>query len=161
LEKSLIGTPASKLGKTAQPITYDLGGGLKIKRILRSDYQAQLEADKTGFDVLVEHKDANIKAILQMVKKKPNLTRREVMDALHISDRTATRYFGIIRKLKPDLLKTSVDEEMADKAKRIAQMKKLMTEHPELTREQVRAKLGVSRRTLYKYLSELPMVTNE
>jgi predicted DNA-binding transcriptional regulator YafY len=120
--------------------------------------QQELTTEKTGFDILIETKDANLKAIMDMLKKNPNLTRREVMDKLGVSDRTATRYFGIIRKLKPKLLRTSVDEEVEAKAKRIEKMKKIMTEHPEKTREQVRKEIGVSRRTLYQYLASLEMV---
>jgi hypothetical protein len=147
LEKSSVGTE-----KTNPRSRYGSG------RSIRSELQQELTTEKTGFDILIETKDANLKAIMGMLKTNPNLTRREVMDKLGVSDRTATRYFGIIRKLKPKLLHTSVDAEIEAKAKRIEQMKKLMTEHPEMTREQVRKKIGVSRRTLYQYLASLEMV---
>ena len=114
---------------------------------------------KTGFDILLETKKANIK-ILQEMMKDPNFIRADAVKRLGITKRTVTRLLAEIRKTTNAgrLFRTAADIQLEEKQKRLKLLKQLVISHPELYRVQMAKKLGVSTRTLYDYLDELETV---
>jgi len=115
------------------------------------------EEYKTGFDRLLEEKDANLKKLSQMVHD-PEFTRQLASKELGVGLRTVTRYLSELRERGGVSFETVADAQMEEKNRRVAYLKKLMRVHPEYSRERLASEVGVSSRTLYKYLSVFELV---
>jgi hypothetical protein len=122
---------------------------------------------KTGFDVLVETKEALIKEIeaylLEQRRKDPSfiVTREFVAARWGISYRTASRYLTDIRgRYKPGTVRTVLDLELEEKTARIIAMKKVLKAEPNISKVQLMGRIGVSLGTLNSYL-ESPVVTDK
>lgn len=111
-------------------------------------------AEPTGYDILLADKEKGLKAMRKLFKDEPNLTRKQLSARLGLSMRTVYRYMRIIREGK-NIRTTVVDDLVAEKARRVAKMRRMMKDHPEYTRTQIAEKIGVSRKTLYSYLGEV------
>jgi DNA-binding transcriptional regulator LsrR (DeoR family) len=111
---------------------------------------------KTGFDKLLEEKEANLKKLSQMVRN-PEFTRQMASQELGVDLRTVTRYLSELRG-RGVSFETVADAQMDEKNKRVTKLVKLIKVHPEYTRERLAAEIGVSSRTLYKYLDGLELV---
>jgi predicted DNA-binding transcriptional regulator YafY len=118
--------------------------------------QRELAGELTGYDKLLEAKDANIKKLQQLLRENPNITRREVAEELGVSSRTVSRYNRVLKKIYKDLyIKNPTEKQEKHKQANITKLRKLVLTHPEYTRKQQAKVLGVSIRTFYKYLKEL------
>jgi predicted DNA-binding transcriptional regulator YafY len=122
---------------------------------------------KTGYDVLVETKEALIKEIetylLEQRRKDPLfiVTREFVAARWGISYRTASRYLTDIRgRYKPGVVRTVLDLELEEKTARVMVMKKAIKVDPDISKTELMKVVGVSLGTLNSYL-ESPMVTDK
>lgn len=131
-----------------------------IRKMLPSGEYELTETEeeyKTGFDKLLEEKDANLKKLAQMVHD-PEFTRQMASQELGVGLRTVTRYLSELRKSGKVIIETVADAQMEEKNKRVVYLKKLIRVHPEYSRERLASEIGVSSRTLYKYLSVFELV---
>ena len=123
---------------------------------MTTQIQEELRGKPTGFDKLLTDKKENLEQLYELVRKHPEMTRREMATALGVSVRTIYRYGTELRKIyKKSVLKTSLDEQIQAKKGRVVKLRKLVRTHPEYSRQRLREELGVSWRTLYVYLKEL------
>jgi len=137
----------------------EVGGGVGGSRPMEG-------LQKTGFDVLIETKEALIKEIedylLEQRRKDPSfiVTREFVASRWGISYRTASRYLTDIRgRYKPGMVRTVLDLELEEKTARVMAMKKIIKAEPDVSKVQLMDRIGVSLGTLNSYL-ESPMVTD-
>jgi hypothetical protein len=122
---------------------------------------------KTGYDVLVETKEALIKEIetylLEQRRKDPLfiVTREFISARWSISTKTASRYLSDIRRrYKPGVVRTVLDLELEEKTARVVAMKKVIKADPDISKTELMKVVGVSLGTLNSYL-ESPMVTDK
>lgn len=121
---------------------------------LHEQIERELSAGDTGYDVIVQTKRDNITKLAELVNKKPETTRKEIVKELGVSLRTASRYLAVIRKViktyKPvsDLQRQQMNE-------RIEKMRKMIRKNPSMAISEIAVKLDVSTHTVYKYLKML------
>lgn len=115
----------------------------------------EMAGRKTGYQILVENKSANLRATTKLLKEKKTAT--EIASILRVSLRTAKRYISQIKESYNDGFfgKNSVEMEIAEKEKRKNKARVLLRQHPEMSRRELAAQVGVSKRTLTLYLAEL------
>lgn len=121
--------------------------------LLYDKIQKELRGEPTGFEKLLVTKEEHLRQIVSLVKKNPNITRAELAQAVGISLRTVTRHLQDLRKIKAVPEYVSFDTK-AHTAK-FAKFKKLLETRPEMSRKQLCLEVGISRKTMYRYLAEL------
>lgn len=127
------------------------------KEIRRSAIVRRAEEELyTGFDKLVEQKEENLVKLRKMIQEHPNWTRLELAKALGTSVRTVYRYGQDLRKVYGSQgMNAPLNEQIQQKAKRIAGLRGLLKKHPEYSRRRLCEELKISWRTLYSYLEEI------
>lgn len=120
--------------------------------VLDERIRRELEGQKTGFDEIMEHKVNQLKRLASLVQKNPNISIPTIVNELGVSFRTAYRYLSIIRRIYK--YKSRAELQLEDKKRRKRQLREVMEKHPSYTKVQLAKHLGVSIRTLNKYLKE-------
>jgi transcription initiation factor IIE alpha subunit len=127
-----------------------------VMRPSKEEISRQLSMEKTGYDLLLEQKEANIDKLDSYLIDHPDATRKQISEATGISVRSISRYMTILKeRYGKDVIKNVAEKQLEDKNKRMAQLKELLAKEPTLTRKKLAEKLGVSLRTLKSYLREL------
>lgn len=127
-----------------------------VMRPSKEQLEKQLSTEKTGYDLLLEQKEANIDKLDSYLLDHPDATRKQISEATGISVRSISRYMTILKeRYGKDAVKNVAEKQLEDKKKRMGQLKELLAREPTLTRKKLAEKLGVSLRTLKSYLREL------
>lgn len=124
----------------------------------REQIQRELAGLITGFDVLVEQRKQNLISFGEALIKNPDMTRREASQYLKCSMRTVTRYLAELRKgdiFKKSIVVDKIKQYVKDKEVRKSQLRKLMSQQPDVPFVEHFRTIGVCDKTGYQYLREL------